>query len=107
MRVAEVVLDHRFLTGTHAIEYCRRTGHEDAYYISQVSIVDARSIFMVCRYRKFMSVVSDPMPVWRSCRGTGADKYGFYGLWLPHLSDLLAECNLVPLSPTDRPNHDQ
>ena len=107
MKVAEAIVAPRFLKGTHAIEYVRPTSEVQllAYRTIQVAVAvdrDDRQM-LIERHRGFRATMSDPLPRWVAIRGSGVNDQGFYGLWLPHLPDLLTECKLVPLAPGDRP----
>ena len=109
MRVAEAIVAPRFLKGTHAIEYVRSTSEVQvqllAYHTIQVTVALDRHDhrMLIERHRRIGATMSDPLPRWRAIRGSGIDDQGFYGLWLPHLPDLLTECRLVRLVPGDRP----
>ena len=105
MRVAQAVLSPKFLDGTSAIEYMVPGGDlNDGYYIRQVSIArpDGEAPFAVERHRGFKTTLTDPWPAWRVTRGSGGGTSGFFGLWLPHIDTLLADCRLVRLAVTDR-----
>jgi len=66
----------------------------------QVSVSYDGTLFAVYR-RPFED--GKPWPAWHSTRGSGCGRDGLYGLWLPHVPDLLALCELVPLAGDDRP----
>lgn len=104
MKVGQATTSPRFLRGTHAIEYivqgCEKYG---AYGIRQVAVANDGQPLCIERHRGFKSKPEDPMPRWVVIRGSGACREGFFGLWLPHLNDLNAECKLVPLKKDDRP----
>jgi hypothetical protein len=93
MKVAEAIVDPRYLSRSHTIQYL-------AHRLTQVSVSYDRALFAV--YRR-PSVDGDPWPPWQSTRGDCCSRYGFTGLWLPHVEDLLAECSLVRLAKKDRP----
>ena len=93
LRVAEALVDPRYLARTHAIQY-------RSHRLMQVSVSYDGELFAVKRYP---SEEGQPWPAWRSTRGDGCGRDGFYGLWLPHVPDLLLTCELVRLAPNDRP----
>jgi hypothetical protein len=93
MKVAEAIVDPRYLSRTHAIQYL-------AHRLTQVSASYDGTLFAV--YRR-PSKDGDPWPAWRSTRGDCCSRTGFSGLWLPHVSDLLSPCSLVRLAKNDRP----
>lgn len=95
MKVAEALLDPRYLSRSHAIQYLR---HQ--HRLTQVSVSYDGELFAVFRNP---SNDGDPWPVWHSTRGSCCSRDGFTGLWLPHVPDLLAECTLVRLAKNDRP----
>lgn len=105
MRVADAISHPGFLAGTHAIEYdTDRYGvNADAHTIKQVAVARDRSgRLLVERQRPFKSFANSPWPKWENLRGIGGGRDGFFGMWLPHLDDLLADCKLVELDETDR-----
>jgi hypothetical protein len=107
MRVADAITNPKFLDGTQAIEYDTAdwAGNSSlgAYTVRQVSVAkDKTGRFLVERHRTFKSVSNSPWPKWHAIRGSSAGEYGFFGLWLPHLNDLLADCKLVELDTADR-----
>ena len=112
MKVGQAINSPKFLKGTHAIEYRvvypGQKNPEDAYNIRQVAAANDGAPLCIERHRDFNSKVTDPYPRWVVIRGSGITRKtkdsasGFYGLWLPHLDDLTAECKLVPLKKGDR-----
>jgi hypothetical protein len=112
MKVGVALQSPKFIGGTHAIEYWVRypgqRNPDDAYYLCQVAYANDGSPMCIERHRDFNSKVSDPYPRWVVIRGSGITRTtkdsagGFYGLWLPHFSDLVADCKLVPLKKNDR-----
>lgn len=105
IRVAEAVLSPKFLDGSSTIEYTLPDAKpDDGYYICQVSIARplGESPFAVERHRSFKAKLTDPWPTWCVTRGSGCGPGGFYGLWLPHIETLLADCRLVALAANDR-----
>lgn len=93
LRVAEAIVDSRYLARTHAIQY-------RAHRLMQVSVSYDGTLFAVSRHPY---EEGQPWPAWRSTRGSGCGPEGFYGLWLPHVPDLLCTCTLVRLAANDRP----
>lgn len=122
-KVATAILDARFLAGTHAIQFTSTTPRPNRevapYDIVQVTAVEDDRPFLLYRRRgafrskmrrmgevmppSVPTTLEDPWPSWGITRGNVTDHQGHYGLWLPHLPDLLAECVIVPLADEDRP----
>jgi hypothetical protein len=93
LHVAEALVDPRYLSRSHAIQY-------RSYRMTQVSVSYDGALFAV--YRRPLED-GKPWPTWRSTRGDSFSCAGSSGLWLPHVPDLLADCKLVPLAADDRP----
>lgn len=96
MKVAEALIDPRYLSRSHAIQYRLA----DDSRATQVSVSYDGNLFAVQR-RPLQG--SEAWPAWRSTRGSGSGRDGHFGLWLPHIPDLMSECELVPLAADDRP----
>lgn len=101
LQVAAAILDPRFLSGTHAIEYGDPA--KGAYHVHQVRVANDGSPMLIERHRGFKAKLTDPWPPWRVLRGHGVCDQGFYGIWLPHLPTLVAPCRIVALDPNDKP----
>lgn len=97
MRVGEALLHTWFIARSHAIQYRRDS---DSGRTVQVSVAYDGALFAVCRSP---SRAGGAWPAWVSCRGSSYGRDGTAGLWLPHVPDLIAACELVPLALDDRP----